>query len=404
VTTAKRTLISDLLLRAVVPSLLSAGLLAVVAAACGGDDNGAAPAPTESTPGEDQRFSAVVVTEDLAVGPNRFGVGVIDEQEGRPLLNAQVSLHFFKVISDNQAQLRFEDETEFVGFETFYIDEETGKKVTTGDTGVYVAAAEFDEAGEWGVEIDGSADGENIGPLRLAFQVFPPEQVLNIGDRAPRSRQKIASDVADISEIDSMLPSDPFHDVAIADAVGSGRPTVVLFGTPAFCETRTCAPVMETVMLALYERYKDQASFIHVEPYLLEELRNGIGTCAVPAFNAEFARQGVGEGGGECPTTSEDEIQAAGESWNLTAEPIVFVIDREGKIAGKFEGIVAPQEVEEVLRRLAGLTAPATGDVLSLTVALHRAGVHGGDSWIGPIVAVLLLMALMAVAFRSRRP
>jgi len=332
-------------------SLLFA-LLTVAAAACGGDGDDAGTAPTESATGDGQRFSAVVVTEDLATGPNRFGVGVIDEQEGRPLLDAQVSLRFFKVLSGNQAELRFEDETEFIGFPTFYIDE-AGEKVTTGDTGVYVSAADFDEAGDWGVEITGSADGETIGPILLAFEVFPPDQVLNVGDPAPRSTQKIASDVADISQIDSMLPPDPFHDMTIADAAGSGRPTVVLFGTPAFCETRTCAPVMETAMLALYETYKDQAAFIHVEPYLLEELRNGVGSCAVPAFNAEFARQGIGEGSGECPKTSEEEILAAGESWNLTTEPIVFVIDGEGKIAGRFEGIVAPQEVEEVLSQLA---------------------------------------------------
>lgn len=111
---------------------------------------------------------------------------------------------------------------------------------------------------------------------------------------------------------------------------------------------------METVMLALYETYKENTNFIHVEPYLLEELRNGTGSCAVPAFNAEFARQGIGEGGGQCPKALDEDIQAAGDSWSLTSEPIVFVIDRDGKISGKFEGIVAPQEVEEVLRQLVG--------------------------------------------------
>jgi hypothetical protein len=63
--------------------------------------------------------------------------------------------------------------------------------VTTGDTGVYVAYVEFDEAGEWGVEITGSSDGENIGPIALPFEVFTSEQVLNVGDPAPRSTQKL---------------------------------------------------------------------------------------------------------------------------------------------------------------------------------------------------------------------
>ena len=334
----------------IVALLAAAGLFG----ACSGDDaetgNGS---PTAASPSAEARFSGVVVTTDLSTGPNRYAVGVIDEEEGLPLLNAEVSLKFFKVLGGDQAQMKFESETTFVGFETFTINEETGEKAVSGETGVYVTNVEFDEAGDWGVEIDGTGDGESIGPLRLAFQVLPPEQVLNVGDPAPKARQKIADDVADISEIESMFPPDLMHDVTIADAVASGRPSVILLGTPAFCETQTCGPVMQSVMLPLYEKYNDRATFIHVEPYLLEELRNGIGICAVPAFNAEFARQGLGEGG-ECPKASEEEIAAVGESWNLTTEPIIFVVDSQGTIAGKFEGIAGLEEVEGVLTGVLG--------------------------------------------------
>lgn len=353
-TITKRKLISSLLLRAVVSRLLSASLLVAVVAACGRDDNGEALAPTTSATGGNSRLSGVVVTTDLSTGANRFAVGVIDEEEGQPILDADVALRFFKVLQGNQAQLRFESETEFVGFETFYLNEDTGEKVTTGNTGVYVTNVEFDETGDWGVEINGSAGGKTIAPMTLPFEVLPPDRVLSVGDPAPLSRQRVAADVTDIREIDSMTPPDPLHDVTIADAVASGKPSVILFGTPAFCETRTCGPVMETVMLPLYETYKERANFIHVEPYRLSELRDGVGLCPVPAFNADFARQGVGEGGGQCPKASEEEVQAAGESWNLTTEPIVFVIDPTGKIAGKFEGIAGPEEVEDALTRSIG--------------------------------------------------
>lgn len=133
-TIAKGKFIPALFARAVVLWLLIAGILAL-AVACGGGDNGGGVPATEETAAEEPRFSGVVVTQDLATGTNRFGIGVIDEKEGRPLLGAQVSLRFFKVLSDNQAQLRFEGDTEFVGFETYYIDQETGDKVATGNTG-----------------------------------------------------------------------------------------------------------------------------------------------------------------------------------------------------------------------------------------------------------------------------
>lgn len=69
-------------------------------------------------------------------------------------------------------------------------------------------------------------------------------------------------------------------------------------------------------------------------------------------FNFELARQGVGEGLAPCPELSADELPPAEESWNLTTEPILFVIDQDGNIAGKFEGIVGPQEVEEALQQI----------------------------------------------------
>jgi hypothetical protein len=76
--------------------------------------------------------------------------------------------------------------------------------------------------------------------------------------------------------------------------------------------------------------------------------------CAVPAYNVNHARAGFAEGPGPCPALSEEELQAVGESWNLTSEPVLFVVDGEGVIAGKFEAVVSPAEVEEVLAAVLG--------------------------------------------------
>lgn len=336
-------------------ALLIAAVVSIsLATACGGDDDESTPedtgspaasgTATEQAPGD---YSGVVITTDVTTGPNRFAVGVLDENG--VVLAANVALAFIKLTSANEGQVRFESETEYVELERFYIEDDTGEKVSTGATGAYVTQADFDETGDWGVQITGSKDGDQIGPINLAFQVVPPEQTLNVGDPAPKSRQTLASEVADITEIDSMSPPDPLHDLAIADAVASGKPSVILFGTPAFCETQVCGPVMEAVMLPLYDQYKSEANFIHVEPYFLETMRSGAGLCAVPAFNIDLARSGVGEGVGPCPTLTVEELQAAGESWSLNTEPIIFVVDSEGNIAGKFEAVVGPGEVEDAL-------------------------------------------------------
>ena len=73
----------------------------------------------------------------------------------------------------------------------------------------------------------------------------------------------------------------------------------------------------------LYAKYAAQANFIHIEPYDLAKLR---------AANIE------------------DEIPAT-RDWKLQSEPWVFVIDRQGKVAAKFEGIMAEDEVELALNQ-----------------------------------------------------
>lgn len=348
---------------------VAVGVISIVtlltAAACGGgDDDEQTPetggptstsqATAEATQsGDEQAYSGVVVTTEQVVGENRFSVGVIDDAEGQPIQGAEVSLNFFKVTEDGQGELRSEADTEEVVMDRFYIDEETGETVGSGQIAVYVAHPEFDEEGNWGVQVTGTtAEGDTIGPINLAFEVLSPDSVLNAGDPAPKSRQTLASDVDDISEIDTMQPPDPMHDMTIEDAVTSGRSTVIIFGTPAFCETLTCGPVMQTVMLPLYDQYQGQANFIHVEPYFVEEARTGMGFCAVPAFNVNLARAGVPEGPGTCPSLTEEELTSVGESWNLTTEPIIFVVDADGNIAGKFEAVVGPEEVESLLTEL----------------------------------------------------
>ncbi len=327
--------------------------LALIAAACGSGGSedeqpqGATPA---GSPGAGTNLAAQVVTSSHVVGPNRFALGVIDQDAGSPVLDGQIHFRFFKVDGE-EAQLRSESDARLVGFDTFYIDEDTGQQVVTGETGVYVANVEFDIAGDWGVEVTGTLAGRAI-QVRIGFRVAEKGQTLAIGDPAPRSRQTIASDVSDIAEIDTMAPHDPMHDITVADAIARGKPVLVLFGTPAFCETQTCGPVMQTVMLPLYGTYKEQATFIHIEPYLLKEAREGTGLCPIPIFNREFAAQGLGEGASPCPKVPESQLPPPEESWNLTTEPILFLIDGNGNIAGIFEGIVGPQEVEQALQQL----------------------------------------------------
>jgi hypothetical protein len=111
------------------------------------------------------------------------------------------------------------------------------------------------------------------------------------------------------------------HDLTVAAALDAGRPMLVVFGTPAFCQTRFCGPVIDRIARPLLERYGSEAAFIHIEPFDLAEARDA-GRLVVLPVMAE---------------------------WGLTTEPWIFIVDRDGRVSAKFEGIMSLAEVEAAL-------------------------------------------------------
>jgi hypothetical protein len=244
-----------------------------------------------------------------------------DEADER-IFGASVKLSFYDLNGEDPA-LSEEAEARFVGVETGYVDEQSGgTREVTGEDGVYVAQASFGRAGDWGVMIATTVGGREQGPFPFRFNVRERSDEPMVGDAARPSVQATTA-TEPVEDIDSSSPPRPaMHDATIRDAIMSGKPAVIAFATPAFCRSRLCAPVMDTVMDPLYEEYGTEATFIHVEPYLLRDLREG---------NIE----------NPVPATTE---------WRLTSEPWVFIVDRQGRIAAKFEGIMALDEVEAALR------------------------------------------------------
>jgi hypothetical protein len=123
------------------------------------------------------------------------------------------------------------------------------------------------------------------------------------------------------------------HTMTIADAVASGKPTVILFAAPGFCPSFTCGPDLE-LMQKLETKYRDKANFIHIEsPNALQDH-----THTGPLDPAH--RQLPGHQG-----TYKPQVQTANE-WGLKTEPWLFFIDENGTIVDRFEGGLTYDEVE----------------------------------------------------------
>ena len=255
------------------------------------------------------RIQAIVPATDLAVGPNRFALGILhfpeNANEPQRLADATLRLKFYFPIEPTPVARGKEVSAIY-------------RWVDVKGKGIYVAPVEFDQSGMWGVEVTGEAGGRTIGPARTRFPVKVKPDTPAIGSDAPRSRNLTARDVSNIKLIDSGVVPNDMHDVSIAEAIATGKPLVAIFATPGFCTTQTCAPMVEE-MSALKQTLGDSVNFVHVEIYKDPQNR-------VPY-----------------ETVTE---------WGLTSEPWVFLVDKRGKVAAKFEGPAPRAEVEEELRRL----------------------------------------------------
>ena len=100
------------------------------------------------------------------------------------------------------------------------------------------------------------------------------------------------------------------------------------FATPAFCQTGFCGPTVELVK-SVAKEHEGVVEFVNVEPYALQLTDNGL----QPLLDESGQLQ---------------PVEAALE-WGIPVEPYLFVLDAEGKVFAKFEGIVGADELRAAL-------------------------------------------------------
>ncbi len=314
--------------------------LLLVVAGCG--DNGALPptvppvAPTAAaaqtgvaTAGASGKFAkAVLASSEMVVGDDRFVIGLLDPDKGQPINYVPaVSIQFFKVNSDGTAT-KTGDATPIYRSDNL-------------PAGVYVSRTNFAEAGKWGAIVTITPEGTQAYQQKLEFDVIKHGTVPLPGDKAPLSKNQTINgpDVYSLDEICSAQPHDDMHAMTIADAVESGKPTVILFAAPGFCPSFTCGPDME-LMQKLEAKYRDKANFVHIEsPNSLQDHTH------TGPFDAAHQQLQGHQG------TYKPQVQTAKE-WGLTTEPWLFFVDKSGTVVDRFEGGLTYDEVEPRLAKV----------------------------------------------------
>ena len=260
-------------------------------------------------------LSIGVLSTDLGVGHNRLFFSLL-EGDSSPVLVDEANVSIYSPADSSSEG----DPTE-AAVARF-------RKWPLGDRGVYTTQVNFDQPGTWGLTVAVTGvDGESRS-TQETFQVKAKSSTPAIGSPAPPSKNKTSRDVGTLEELTTAVEPDPdLYAMTIAEALGSGKPFVVAFATPAFCATATCGPQVE-VIRNIKDRYKNRVSFIHVEVFdNVEEIR----------------RDG---------DLSVARTVAAVEEWGLPTEPWTFIVDRQGHVAAKFEAFTTAEEIEEELTKL----------------------------------------------------
>ncbi|MBE7520620.1 MAG: hypothetical protein HS107_15400 [Thermoflexaceae bacterium] len=319
-------------LRAVTLALVVTVSAGLVLAACGdGDsaDDSVGDATAEigalPTPGPGG-YAAVLTTNDLAVGQSRVGFVIFKGEV--PVTDTSAFVRFFKIGANNQSTLVGSGPIPWapLGINS---TEDHSTHNETELTGLYYVNVPFDEAGNWGIGISLGDKLDEKGEVRLAIKVQAKSQAPGVGSKAI-SVDSLTLDDAPLKAIDtSPEPDEAFHKLSIADALASGKPSVIAFATPSFCQTRTCGPVMEIVGAAA-KTFEGKVNFVHVEPYKLDSA-------------------GVLQLGGG----NQRQLIEAGTKWGLPTEPWVFVVDSKGTVVARFESVFALEELGAALEGVA---------------------------------------------------
>lgn len=274
---------------------VAAALLALpLLSGCGGDESSI---PSGAV--------ALVASSDIGQGAERFLIGVNGPDNSRlggP--DDQITIEVAPESAPDQTQSA-------EGVWTWIVE---------GSHGLYRAQFDFDRPGLWVATVTPSGGD----PLEAAvFEVKQDTSAPALGEDAPAAPTPTLDEMS-IEELSTDPDPDPtFYEMSLGEALSTGRRTVLVFSTPAYCQTATCGPLLDHVK-EIAPGHPD-VNFIHVEVYtgLLD-----------PDFQPDAAHL----------------APSAGSEWYaLPSEPWVFLIDEGGKIAGRYEGVMDPAELDAAL-------------------------------------------------------
>jgi hypothetical protein len=311
--------------------LVGCSLVGLLAAACG--SSGSAGANGTSSPGASGQpstsFALQVASSDLYAGaPQRVQVGVFGstDQGVQLLTGGSVSLSLVSA-----------DGGDPITGTAAYVpapgtpDAKTASLTAPSDArGVYqLDNVTFPSAGQWQAQLSFTPSGQQVD-LTDAFTVADTPALPAPGQKAMATDNlTMASKGVSPQAIDSRaqdgapVPDAELHQTTIADAIAAGRPALVLFATPVYCQSQFCGPSTDALE-QLAKTGPKNADYIHVEIW---------------------------------HDYQKNEVNKAAADWLLRngdlTEPWLYLIGPDGKIVDRWSPLFDPAEVLRELDQVA---------------------------------------------------
>ena len=277
-----------------------AAMLGLVAAACtGGGDKTVDPGPNDNTmndliAGKQNTLSVVSVQPNLARPGDRLSLALLPTgSSGAETYKGGTARAWVAPSETAPVQGPIDLTYHGQGF----------------DRGVYVGRATFDTEGQWLVYVEARPDGTDKavqGGSTLVVGNVPtqpgkePQPVP--GDKAISTPTPTTDNARGVNPICTRVNDagtrEPctMHAISLDAALKNGKPTVLVIGTPAFCTSRFCGPIVDQLMI-VQKDLGAQANFVHIEQYVDDK---------------------------DAPATGK--LAPAAAAYRLEAEPVVYYI------------------------------------------------------------------------------
>lgn len=169
-------------------------------------------------------------------------------------------------------------------------------------------------------DISASYEGRE---MTSQLQVFTQAEVVSpvVGQQLPSAPTATVDSTLEVDPICTLVPQCPFHSVNLADALGAGKPIVLLVATPAYCQTAFCGPTLGNLIDLADGR--DDLIVIHSEVY-------------------------------QNPKSARGDLAAAPlaplpEKYGLLLEPVLYVTDSTGVISTRADAMIDRSEMAQVI-------------------------------------------------------